>query len=70
MDSSQRTTGSKVTNVEEGFAYVNGDPYTLMTFSANDDGFLIGLAIKPRIWYHNLNFDDYIQKVKWSKKNP
>ena len=50
-------------NKEEGWALLQGNPYTVISLSG--DGFLFGFALKNRNMWRNLDFNSYIQRVKW-----
>lgn len=70
MEPTQKVSGKGVINMEQQHAFLKGSPYTIVTVPANDDGFLIGFAMKQSLLYSDINWDDYIKKVTWTVHQP
>jgi hypothetical protein len=53
---------------EEKWAYLRGDPYTLISVAG--DGFLFGFALKNTSWGRSFKVNEYVNRVGWYRTNP
>ncbi len=53
---------------KQGWAFLRGNPYTLISLSG--DGFLFGFALKSTHAVIPFNVNDYVKRVEWYKTSP
>lgn len=63
LHSSQKKTGKASVDLEQGYGYLPGQPYNIITLSG--DRFLFGFAFKSKNSLHNYDVNDLIKRVKW-----
>ncbi len=62
-EKSQRFQRKMQFNAEEGWALLDGTPYTLLSLSG--DGFLFGFALKNERSFNSIKLNDYVKRVVW-----
>jgi hypothetical protein len=65
LESGQKFEGRSEIMQEEGWAFLRGSPYTIVSISGEE--FLFGFALKNNNKFISFDINDYIKRVEWWK---